>query len=337
MDVARHAQDAYPSRVDYVNGEVRDKYVNGVWQNPYEQFKVMAMSPSGHTIKGRTFKILLTAGNFYSNVGSIANIEFDQYSNGGYQPIVLDTPIAVHYENYGLKEWRFRITLTTGEQYESSTKVILESGEIPELGVDIYEDNITTLAVNNWACDGSILYNIRAEADIAHEQQFARGTIQFVDRGQDCQITNPLIVAEGYDLTSVIFPNQLLGESSIQTFLGSINQSGSTDLRNELDINNYDIIYLNWDRGADFIQRNAFLLEEVIEWVNANKAPNAAPTVLLGQSMGGVVGRYALSHMENRGVAHDVELFISQDSPQQGANVPLGSQMMYRHLTNQYI
>src|SRR5690554_3674026 len=87
------------------------------------------------------------------------------------------------------------------------------------------------------------------------------------------------------------------------------------------------------------MQRNAYALQEVIKWVNQQKANNGStePNVVLGQSMGGVISRYALVDMEENNLNHDTRLFISHDAPQQGANLPVSIQFMYRHLTNQYI
>ena len=56
--------------------------------------------------------------------------------------------------------------------------------------------------------------------------------------------------------------------------------------------------------------------------------------MVLGQSMGGVIARYALKKMEDEGENHDTRLFINHDGPQQGANVPLGLQAMMVHAQN---
>ncbi len=89
----------------------------------------------------------------------------------------------------------------------------------------------------------------------------------------------------------------------------------------------------------DDIKNNAKLLEQVIIWVNAQKAVknSTEKNVVIGQSMGGIVARYALADMEKRNVNHDTRLFISHDAPQQGANVPLSIQYLYRHVQKQYV
>src|SRR5690606_13123572 len=61
------------------------------------------------------------------------------------------------------------------------------------------------------------------------------------------------------------------------------------------------------------------------------------PNVVLGQSMGGVIARWALRDMEDKGQNHQTRLFISYDAPHQGANVPQGYQHLARHARDLYI
>jgi alpha-beta hydrolase superfamily lysophospholipase len=63
---------------------------------------------------------------------------------------------------------------------------------------------------------------------------------------------------------------------------------------------NYDIIYVDWGIGTDYIQNNAELLKKAIRWVNQNKI-GSEKNVVLGQSMGGLIARYALKDMEDNG------------------------------------
>lgn len=155
-------------------------------------------------------------------------------------------------------------------------------------------------------------------------------------------IIKPLIVAEGFDLGAVFSPENTRGMNTYEeTFRTSLQFSNSTELRNLIYENNkqYDIIYVDWNNGSDYLQRNAYALEEVINWVNEEKAKvgSTEPNVILGQSMGGVIARYALADMEQTGLNHQTRLFISHDAPQQGANIPVSLQFMYRHLNNQYV
>jgi hypothetical protein len=85
------------------------------------------------------------------------------------------------------------------------------------------------------------------------------------------------------------------------------------------------------DGGVDFIQRNAFILVTLINQINAQKVGNQK-NVVIGPSMGGLISRYALRYMEMNNLNHDTRLFISFDSPHQGANVPIGFQHLFNYL-----
>lgn len=88
----------------------------------------------------------------------------------------------------------------------------------------------------------------------------------------------------------------------------------------------YDVIYLDFTDGADYMQRNAFVLVKLIQQVNAMKC-GAEENIVIGASMGGQVSRYALSYMEKNNLHHCCKLYISFDSPNQGATVPIGDQL----------
>lgn len=97
------------------------------------------------------------------------------------------------------------------------------------------------------------------------------------------------------------------------------------------DTANYHLVQVRWTNGADYIQRNAGFVRELIEMINLKYEINADDHLaIIGGSMGGLVSRYALQSMETEGIAHNMDLFVSMDSPQQGAYVPIGVQ----HITN---
>jgi Secretion system C-terminal sorting domain len=90
----------------------------------------------------------------------------------------------------------------------------------------------------------------------------------------------------------------------------------------------YDLVFCDFVDGADWIQRNGLAVIAVIERVNADKrlgSPSGIcfPNMVVGASMGGQVGKWALRTMELQGRNHDAALYVSFDSPQQGANIPL--------------
>ena len=156
------------------------------------------------------------------------------------------------------------------------------------------------------------------------------------------QINKPLIVVEGFDSGIMGVENEF-GENDLTKFLNGVDFAFG-NLPSEL--NTYDIIYVNWKNGKDDMHRNAYLLEDIIKWVNTEKANAGSTTanVVLGQSMGGVIARFALKDMENQVVNtgsqtwnHKTSLYISHDAPQQGANIPLSVQYFARHIIDQLV
>lgn len=109
----------------------------------------------------------------------------------------------------------------------------------------------------------------------------------------------------------------------------------SGNLGFDLQNDEFDIIPLNFIKyndngkvingGTDYIERNAMVLVDFITKIRNCKDGNH-PIKIIGFSMGGVVARYALRYMELNGIPHDTDLFISVDSPHNGATVPIGVQ-----------
>ena len=48
--------------------------------------------------------------------------------------------------------------------------------------------------------------------------------------------------------------------------------------------------------------------------------------------MGALVSRFALRHLETRGIVHETKLNVSFDGPHQGANIPVGFQAIALHV-----
>ena len=137
-------------------------------------------------------------------------------------------------------------------------------------------------------------------------------------------------------------PEDEYGITDYSDFVDIVENSNSFELRSLLTIDSnqqYDIIWVDWNNGTDYIQKNAYVLEEVIKWVNAEKLANGSSqsNIVLGASMGGLIARYALKDMEDRGIPTQTSLYISHDTPHQGANFPVGYQYMSRHALHQYV
>ena len=90
----------------------------------------------------------------------------------------------------------------------------------------------------------------------------------------------------------------------------------------------YDVTLVNFQNGADYIERNAMALVALLQRENAKLASNGSSEqiAIIGPSMGGLVSRYALAYMEKNNIQHNTRLWVSFDSPHLGANIPIAAQ-----------
>jgi len=321
-------------KLTYSNGKFYDKYVNGVWQNPYETKQTFAMTPAIKSYKGFNLQVKIPSNIFYSNYQNvIQSIQIDFDNGQGYVNIPFNQNVAINYTNEGTKTWKYKLTLSDNTVLYNQSLIKIEEGlnTIPFGGNHAQN---TQNGTNTFT-----LYSHSITATTPYAGQYASVNLTIDDTNND-GIKKPLIVAEGFDLGVVLEPENINGNFDYEDFKDYL-LYGGIELRNLIYNSNkeYDIIYVDWNNGVDYMQRNAYALQEVIKWVNQQKTNNGStePNVVLGQSMGGVISRYALADMEENNLNHDTRLFISHDAPQQGANLPVSIQFMYRHLTNQYI
>lgn len=144
-------------------------------------------------------------------------------------------------------------------------------------------------------------------------------------------LDKPIIVLDGFD------PGDARSIDGIYNSLGFEGENIGDIIRQE----GFDIVVLNAplyetegitiDGGADYIQRNAMVLIELINFLNSEKQ-GEEELVVLGPSMGGLISRYALSFMEANDMEHETRLFISFDAPHRGANIPINIQYLINYL-----
>jgi hypothetical protein len=155
----------------------------------------------------------------------------------------------------------------------------------------------------------------------------------------DNVLDKPIIVVDGFD------PGDSRNIPGLYSLLDFAGTSGTQNLGDLVRAEGFDVVVLNFptytraedavivDGGADFMERNAMILVELIETINAEKAANSPEqNVIIGPSMGGIISRYALNYMENQDIDTDTRLYISFDSPHLGANVPIGLQHQLNYL-----
>jgi hypothetical protein len=303
---ARFRDDAVSNNLITVSNDViYDKYVNGVWQNPYQTQAVFAMSPPLYHYGGKSFSVVLPSNLWFTNNGSgVSSIAVNFDDGSGYQTLTMGQAVNISYTDTGWKIWTFKLTLTNNSTLYSHT----------EMQINPEPNNYTSSCQNcRYPRPGG---PIPLTANDPYNSEYGQGWITVDYANSDLKFHKPLIVAEGFDPGYLLEPELQFGETNFRTFIEQVLRfDASAQLRDLLQSSNqqYDIVYVDWKKGADYLQRNAYLLERVIQWVDSVKAVDncTEPNVVLGQSMGGVISRWALRDMENRSITHDTRLFIS--------------------------
>lgn len=120
----------------------------------------------------------------------------------------------------------------------------------------------------------------------------------------------PVIIVEGFDATNQTTPGDVYQQVNVLGGVDTVRAAG------------HDVWIVNFGDGGGAIPANAALVSSAVQQAaNYNGLVNA-PVDVIGLSMGGVITRWALAADEAGHGPSDglVRLYVSGDSPQQGAN-----------------
>ncbi len=317
----RISPDALSNNLMYIlNDQLYD--TPGRLQSPYINqvaFAATAMQSRFETTDG-IVRFVFRQDCYFSNSGlTVSSISVDASDGQGYRTVQWGSPFSCDYGTAGDKDIKVKFTFSDNSTAYSHFTVTVDIN-IPLKSTRYY--NTQTLTINT--------ASVRA-----YNGQKATGEVTIIYNGSTAVLDKPLIVFEGYDTWRILYPDDPNENITWEDYLDNTRYIGyfNSTFQSNLSSRGYDIVYVDYDNGTDYIQRNAYFAEAVINTVNQQKTGNE-PNVVMGISMGGLVARYALADMESRSEDHDTRLFISMDSPHQGANIPLGLQAMIRHLTD---
>jgi hypothetical protein len=302
--------------------------VGGRSESPYLQKQVFLASP----LKMKTTQLInvfsLRSDLFYSNSGkTIDSIKINFGDGNGLIDVELDSTILITYPDTGKKIIEITIIYTDASSFISHAYLEVSSQSNNLDYVDILEGP-TFIATKGYTFlnDDDVEVTEYAQANI---------TIQLA-----CGHTNlqkPLIWVEGFNPKVLVDldPSFNLNHEYMEAIL--LDGKGAIDFKTiheHLEAEGYDLVYVDFADGGDWIQKNAFVVQDIIRWVNEEKEKNGSheKNIVVGESMGGLVAKYALRDMELSSEDHDTKIYMSLDSPHQGANIPLSAQYAARHL-----
>lgn len=259
---------------------------------------------------------------------SISTLEVNFNLGNGWQ--TLSSVITPTFPGYGVYYIDFKITLSN-----SVTRINRARFEIvPETNATTINQKIQDFSTGDCLASQGEFYASRSFQGYDETQAYYGKGEYKIDQGGSA-IDKLIVVVDGFD------PGEGTNEGNdLEGIYADFNQEF---LANNLrTINDFDIVSLNLKKqvlfnsgnslfptvingGSDYIERNAMVLVTLIEKLNSCKTGNQ-PIKVVGFSMGGVVARYALRYMEEQNINHNVDLFVSVDSPHQGAVIPKGIQ-----------
>lgn len=318
----------------------------------FETYTRTIIAPLTVNKKGLKTTFYLDSNLFVNTTeDEITSIEVDFGDNIGFIAVPFNTVITITYPDRGKKELVFKLNTDNGSSISKAILNILYSRD------DYLQmRNANQLDIfASIAPDLSIYPSTDAFAGMAEYEIFL---------GADGVLDKPIIVVDGFD------PSDTRDINAVYDLLTFTDASNTTQnlgdlIRNDED---FDVIILNFpqylkltdnsllnigdvtdtngdtiidendypsgsvliDGGADYIERNAMTLVELINTINSQKT-GSEQNVIIGPSMGGLISRYALTYMEQNALNHDTRLWISFDSPHYGANVPVSLQLLFNY------
>ena len=301
----------------------------------FKTFERTLGTPLSGSVKGlqQTFKIMpeLTIN---TTSQEITLIQIDFNDNLGYRTVSFGQDVTINFGTEGHKRIDFRITLDNGSVKLNSAyiKVQMSSADYNARLAQAPGDEGPITPINS-----SLTYQGFGEGMAL----LGTGEYKIYYDNVDGILDKPIFFVDGFD------PNDTRTIPLMYSLLNFDDGGTPANLGDDVRDLGYDIVVLNFPNyiadpggaaipisgGADFIQRNAYILEELITTINGLKT-GSEQNVIIGPSMGGLISRYALRHMEQNAIDHDTRLYISFDSPHLGANVPIGIQYMFNYMVN---
>ncbi|HRI02074.1 MAG TPA: hypothetical protein PK006_13570 [Saprospiraceae bacterium] len=288
--------------------------VVGRSESPYTQDTVFTFSTMRLEYEGMTVKFYLPSSDIYSNINGLTGLEIDFDDSTGYKPLVLDSLYTLTYTQDSLHRIRIKYSLASGEELISQTLLMIQPPSTE--GASFNPDNYDVEPSGSFENDGvTVHYWYNKKCNTA------------------C-VRKPLIMVEGFDPGHKYDYKFLINKDG--GFLNS-KYNLPSEISKLIHEESYDLFFINYKDAKIAIPDNAHWVELAIDEINKRKhdCGSYEKNVVIGASMGGLVGKWALSTMETKGKDHETEFFISVDSPLKGANIILGVQAMIYDLKDE--
>jgi len=268
---------------------------------------------------------------------------------------------SIYFSTTGRQTGTITVNYTNGQYFSQKTAFYTTNSSG---GTDMPSGRMMAPPPENDPCySEAVQSNIAFQGYDESQPYSGWNTVNYYYRtngGFDCAVKQkrslgkPVIVLDGFDPTNKRFALDIKREAFFFKYPNGTNGDVADNLRSQ----GYDIVIVNHpdyiegtrviqtplgqltiDRlvhgGGDYIERNAMVLVKIIQDINAQLAAQGSieKIIIVGPSMGGQISRVALKYMEDHGMNHNCRLWISMDSPHEGAILPIGLQGLAKALS----
>jgi hypothetical protein len=238
-----------------------DKYIDGVWQNPYDIDYLFAFAPAD-TIFTSSVTYSFPSELYKSNFGG--TFEFDAGDGKGFQKISIgSSSITANYSSSG--RHTLQLKLTSGTTILQAKSIITTAGSssttrTPDLPSPVIEDISATY--DGVAVEGKLWSYVHHSSNEL----------------------KPFIIIEGFDIDFGTSNANLINKNG---YGGLSPVSSSYEMLTNEIYSYYDVFYLDLKNPEYKIEANAALMEVAIKKINALKSESNVNNIVLGSSMGG--------------------------------------------------
>ncbi len=307
-----------------------------LWENTsvnvslFNENNVFMAAPLVEQMFSRTIRFVVNGlFSFDNTTNPITSLRIDFGDGTGEKSIVNNTPITIVYPSEGTKILRITSTFLNGTTLVSYSKINIENNVRSGSG------NSSHPYTEDLTIEGEFLPQYPyADTD---NYMTSQGKMRIYFANADMILRKPVLIVDGFDpLNNRRFDTcYAKGEKSLWDKLGD-GLNNNDNVGNLLLNLGYDVVMLDFPEGGTYIEQNAMVCIKAINTINERlqQSGSKEQIVVVGPSMGGQITRYALAYMEQCPNAntnygkHNCRLWISFDSPHQGANISIGVQKM---------
>lgn len=304
-----------------------------LWENTsvnvslFNEITSFMTAPLVESIEGTSAIFSIDPNFFFDNTSNpVISMKIDFGDDYGERTVDLGSEVNVDYSSEGDKIIRIVATFSNNDTVVSYSSIKV-GGNQEVLRNSQYN------YVANYTINGQIIPPYPYSDGGSFNTSIGAMRIYFSNA--DMMLRKPILIVDGFD------------PENKRTFDSNLNTSGKSlweMLGNGINYNmgdfllslGYDLVLLDFPEGGTYIEQNAMVCIAAINKINEllQQSQSCEQIVIVGPSMGGQITRYALAYMEHNPNEytnygnHNCRLWVSFDSPHQGANISIGMQAL---------